>query len=577
MRTITGLRVDLYSKFPEKFTGVSLKQGDPTTLIISVYENSAAYDLTGCDFLLNAELSDGSAHIQTAGMTALVNVLTVVLDDEIYDGSSGLLQLELIITKTAIPISTFIMSMDLEPKLIATGTVATAAADALITVITESLRAPYIQDGNWWYFNTTTKAFADSGIPASAVAEPYVTSQKNVAGGIAGLDADKKIGVAQLPLIPRLSFINAGIKDDVRVTPFDSIYQAFNVQTKSPGYLYALAKNYSTDTQLKVYKSIDGGISWTVMGTIAYNAAGGERLEAIFVIPYNENILILKSSGETQRWVLTFDKTLTLLGTLDIGNRKWHSNMHNIDSRNQHVVMGEYSNATVPGNAKLWYSGDSGVTWMDRTVAIAGTTIRHIHCVQADPYVGATLWLATGDTDALCQIWKTPDYGYSWTKMAEGSQEFRTLGFVFTPNYIYWAMDNESAIIETKIFKAPKTDLSARQVVGRADNNMPIYGITRTFYPPGFLMFPNHEPTSTYDYVLRIQFFDFATERLSTAAEIPKFSRLATEYYGFNASSRYQCRTTGVIAVEAADINNLDEYTMTGGENTGKILCRLSM
>lgn len=376
---------------------------------------------------------------------------------------------------------------------------------------------------------------------------------------------------------PRLSFINTGIKDDTAITPFDSIYQAFNVQTKSPGYLYALAKNYSTDTQLKVYKSIDGGISWDVMGTIAYNAAGGERLEAIFVIPYNENILILKSSSDTQRYVLTFDKNLTLLGTLDIGNRKWHSNMHNLDSRNQHVVMGEYTNAAVPGNAKLWYSGDSGVTWTDRTVAIAGSTIRHIHCVQADPYVGATLWLATGDQDALCQIWKTPDYGYSWTKMGEGTQEFRTLGFVFTPNYIYWAMDNESAIIETKIFKAPKTDLSSRQVVGRADNNMPIYGITRTFYPPGFLMFPNHEPTSTYDYALRIQFFDFATERLSTAAEIPRFSRLATAYYGFNASCRYQCRTTGVIAVEAADINNLDEYTMTGGENTGKIICRLSM
>lgn len=375
---------------------------------------------------------------------------------------------------------------------------------------------------------------------------------------------------------PRLYLSDAGTKNDSKVIPFGSIYQAFNVQTRSPGYLYALATNYSTDTELNVYKSINGGVNWEVMGTIAYNAGAGERLEKIFVVPYNENVIILKNDGRGNRSVLTFDKTLFLLGTLSIGARTWHSNYHNIDSRNQYVIMAEYANTLTLSTCKLWYSQDGGETWTDRTVGVPENVCRHFHCVQADPYNAATYWMGSGDADTNCKIWKSTDYGYSWTLVGGGSQEFRTLGFVFTSDYIYWAMDNEAANVPTKIFKSSRTDVLAREVVGLADNNLPIYGITRTFYPPGFLIFPDHEPTSTYDSHLRVEFFNLASEELKTVAKLPIFSKTASEYYGFNAASRYQCRTTGIITAELASLGNLDQYLMAGGETKGMLVGKLS-
>lgn len=63
-----------------------------------------------------------------------------------------------------------------------------------------SMNEPYIgANGNWYIWNAVTSSFVDSGTPSSAAAEPYITSQKNVPGGIAGLNANSQIEVAQMP------------------------------------------------------------------------------------------------------------------------------------------------------------------------------------------------------------------------------------------------------------------------------------------------------------------------------------------------------------------------------------------
>lgn len=214
------------------------------------------------------------------------------------------------------------------------------------------------------------------------------------------------------------------------------------------------------------------------------------------------------------------------------------------------------------------------LTAHNRTAGVPTSSCRHFHCVQADPYNGATYWMSSGDMDANCKIWKSTDYGYTWTLMGNGSQEFRTLGFVFTEDYMYWVMDNEDAAVECKIFRSSRTDLSARVAVATVADNMPTYGVTRIFWPPGILVFPNHEPTSIYANELKIQFYDIGSNTLKTIAKLPKFDKLASDYYGFNASSRYACRLRGVFTVEYN--MTIDEYT-GGASVTGYLVGKLAM
>lgn len=65
---------------------------------------------------------------------------------------------------------------------------------------------------------------------------------------------------------------------------------------------------------------------------------------------------------------------------------------------------------------------------------------RHIHVIQVDPYTN-NLFVGTGDSDDESSLFMSKDKGETWLKLFGGSQMFRTLSFMFTPNYIYWNTD----------------------------------------------------------------------------------------------------------------------------------------
>lgn len=85
----------------------------------------------------------------------------------------------------------------------------------------------------------------------------------------------------------------------------------------------------------------------------------------------------------------------------------------------------------------LLKSSDDGQTW---DIIRSIHSIRHIHCVQYDPFC-KKIWLGTGDRDNECSISFSKDEGQSWIKIGSGDQMFRTVSFLFTEDYVYWGSD----------------------------------------------------------------------------------------------------------------------------------------
>lgn len=85
----------------------------------------------------------------------------------------------------------------------------------------------------------------------------------------------------------------------------------------------------------------------------------------------------------------------------------------------------------------LLKSTDDGRSWV---VVHSVQGVRHIHCVQYDPYSKA-VWMATGDRDNESHISFSKDGGKSWSTIGSGDQMFRACSLLFTKDYVYWGGD----------------------------------------------------------------------------------------------------------------------------------------
>ncbi|MEM2703157.1 MAG: sialidase family protein [Candidatus Bathyarchaeia archaeon] len=105
---------------------------------------------------------------------------------------------------------------------------------------------------------------------------------------------------------------------------------------------------------------------------------------------------------------------------------------------NGNIYIGEYfPNNSRKHPVRLLKSEDGGRSW---EVLQSFKNIRHIHCVQYDPYE-KLLWMGTGDRDEESKIMFSEDYGETWNVMGSGNQMFRTVTLLFTEEYVYWGTD----------------------------------------------------------------------------------------------------------------------------------------
>lgn len=111
------------------------------------------------------------------------------------------------------------------------------------------------------------------------------------------------------------------------------------------------------------------------------------------------------------------------------------------------IYYGEYATgALAPDETiRVWRSRDAARTW-EVAHEFAPGAVRHVHAVQWDAHGGA-LWVATGDRDAECRVGYSRDGGTSFTWIGAGSQTFRAVSFLFTPEAVTWAMDSPQRVV----------------------------------------------------------------------------------------------------------------------------------
>ena len=100
--------------------------------------------------------------------------------------------------------------------------------------------------------------------------------------------------------------------------------------------------------------------------------------------------------------------------------------------------LGEYFlNNKRDAPVNLLKSEDNGQSWR---IIRSLSNIRHIHCVQYDPY-SKRIWLGTGDRDNESSISFSEDEGKSWVEIGSGDQMFRAVSLLFTEHHVYWGSD----------------------------------------------------------------------------------------------------------------------------------------
>lgn len=69
-------------------------------------------------------------------------------------------------------------------------------------------------------------------------------------------------------------------------------------------------------------------------------------------------------------------------------------------------------------------------------------SIRHVHGIYSDPYVPTRLWITVGDEQGECYLYWTDDEFRTMHRIGDGSQWWRAVGLVFTPEKIVWGTDS---------------------------------------------------------------------------------------------------------------------------------------
>ena len=378
-----------------------------------------------------------------------------------------------------------------------------------------------------------------------------------------------------------------GTVKDSTYNSFYDVAQTYDIKSRVWTDMYAIPSPKITETTLEIYKSTNGGDTWESIGTVSNDHPSGKRITKL-AVSWNEASPLLfffqyDINNANLNTLLVYDvATLTLQSTKLLGSNSILSFRHNFEVVGAYTFICEYNPSPASnGLCKLWrYYHGGGKVWTDLTSRLLTSAIRHFHVIQCDPYNYSTgLWLGSGDSDAESHIFKSSDYGESWIEMGSGSQDFRTLGFVFDANYVYWSMDNSNGVIyKTKIFKAPRADLTAREIIGYADNDLAVYALCRTINPNGFLIFARHEPTSHNADYINVEFYNFADATVKSVGAFPAHNKAQDTYFGFTGANRYMDIPHGnVIAVLDALMYSVDYYNLPNFSNNGMLRLKLSM
>ncbi len=262
--------------------------------------------------------------------------------------------------------------------------------------------------------------------------------------------------------------------------------------------------------------------------TVLYDHATGNLLP--YLLLESGTLLVHNPDnwgGNNNEWWRSTDSTLSNFTEITPNEGYFRAlSRHSIAEGNGIILYGDYNVGAADDagedEVKIRKSIDDGQTWTpsftfphhDNTEpeTYDEDPIRHIHCVEWDPYENV-FWVGTGDRDSASRIYKTADgetlelvgRGYFDGYGGDEGQVWRTTSIQFAPDYVYWGMDGwlQSGIINGKsgpyLVKLDR-NTSNYQLIHRTANYMFYSGFADVSFSNKKVMLFNNtgEPSTIY-------------------------------------------------------------------------------
>ena len=254
---------------------------------------------------------------------------------------------------------------------------------------------------------------------------------------------------------------------------------------------------------------------------------------------------VIATVRDTRKGIYVWDgKTTTLVNGFETEPKAWlyNSGVDFINDENgvEHCIFAEYS-STVPTGEKLYvwrgtYPYTSKSDWtivLEQNVGWTGdNSIVHFHQIKRDPWTN-TLYCTSGDseqTSAICKWWYSTDYGATWTLLTDGvasgweTHVTRCINFVFTKDYIYWAVDHGTNHCLNRIRRGSNgiIDISTREKLCDLPNGHATNSICYVDAPKGIFMYERVDTGYTEQYGENVQnhFYDLNNGELKVVTNI---------------------------------------------------------
>jgi len=172
--------------------------------------------------------------------------------------------------------------------------------------------------------------------------------------------------------------------------------------------VYAGKRNYNHQEGQYLYKSMDGGHTWTALGLTSLGIVKIWLVDAEHLyVSHNQGLVYSTDGG------VTWEERGSYLNSFSFGNiSALYIDPHDSD----HLLAG-LSEAKIRRTG-LFCSRDGGLTWQ----LLADPGVTRVDTLAADPSNPETIYLAGGDAGAPVWkgVWKSTDGGRSWFSLNRG-------------------------------------------------------------------------------------------------------------------------------------------------------------
>lgn len=157
------------------------------------------------------------------------------------------------------------------------------------------------------------------------------------------------------------------------------------------------------------------------------------RADKCLAVPHRGSVVIIRG-GRVYRW----NNTLKALGEIQ-GDCPLHASACLGDSGA--LYFGEYYMNPQRGPVRI-FKIEASRDQLSVAHVFAAGQIRHVHGIYRDPHHPGRLWVTVGDNDGECYLYWTDDEFATLARVGDGSQQWRAVGLVFTPEKVIWGTDS---------------------------------------------------------------------------------------------------------------------------------------